>query len=144
MRICACGLIAISLLVGALSAQDDAGKKDLDSIQGVWQAISAEIEGKPASGELIKRLKLTFKGNKVSHPAPDGKIEEVTFKLDPSKNPKTIDVTASSDTDKSIVGIYSIEGDTLKICATKAGQERPKEFKSGNDVANFVFMREKQ
>ena len=37
-------------------------------------------------------------------------------KLDPSKKPKAIDITQLSGKGETIPGIYSIDGDTLKIC----------------------------
>jgi uncharacterized protein (TIGR03067 family) len=54
-----------------------------------------------------------------------------TFKIDASKNPKTIDMTiATGKTARRQLGIYKIEGDTLTICQTagRGDEGRPKEF----------------
>ncbi len=113
MRWSSCGIIAISLLVGAVGAQDDAAKKDLDSLQGIWQLVSLEVEGKPLPEDQVKGTKMTFKGNKASHPGPDGKIEEGTFTLDPSKKPKAIDISPLGGPDKGkTLRVFSIKRDT--------------------------------
>src|SRR5262245_37453713 len=76
-----CGIVALGILVGAVGAQDDAAKKDLDNLQGVWQLLSLEVEGDARSEDQVKKIMMTFKGNKASHPGTDGKIEEATFTL---------------------------------------------------------------
>jgi uncharacterized protein (TIGR03067 family) len=132
------------LMFSTTLAQDDAAKKDLDRLQGVWQVVSMEIDGKVAPADEFKGLNLTFKGNKASQ-LINGKNEEASIKLDPSKKPKAIDMTPLIGPDKgmTIVGIYSIEGDNLRICIAKAGVDRPSEFKGGKGVVFFVLKRHK-
>jgi uncharacterized protein (TIGR03067 family) len=81
----------------------------------------------------------------MSHPGSDGKTEEANFTLDPSKKPKAIDVTplTGKDSGRALLGIYSIEGDTLKICvATGRRTPRPTKFKGGDGVVFLVLKRE--
>jgi len=146
MRYCFGVIVVFSILFGANAAQDEAAKKDLDGLQGVWQFVSMEIERKSLPPDQLKTLKLTFKGNKASHNRPDGKTEDATFKLDPSKKPKATDFMPFADPGKGnrLQAIYSIEGDTLKICGGKDGNIRPKEFKAGEGVVLMVLTREKK
>ena len=67
-------------------------------------------------------------------------IQVGTQKLDPSKSPKTIDVTVTEGLNKGAVmlGIYEINGDTLKVCFDPEGKKRPTEFKSASGSADFV------
>ena len=91
-----------------------------------------------------KGNKLIFSGGKVAIKGKglvDDEPMEVTFKLDPSKKPKAIDITEMGET---VPGIYSIEGDTLKIyfCNSRGG-ERPTELKDGQNVNSYVLQRTK-
>jgi uncharacterized protein (TIGR03067 family) len=147
MRYLFCLIVSGSFLLGAGAAQEnDSAKKDLDRLQGVWQMVSMEIVGKSLPEEKIKALKLTFKGNKATHPGADGKTEEATVKLDPSKNPKALDMSPLTGPGKgqTLLAIYAIEGDTLKICGARAGRDRPTEFKGGKDVILMVLTRAKR
>jgi uncharacterized protein (TIGR03067 family) len=141
-------LIAVCyFLLAANAAQDDLAKKDLDSLQGVWRFISFVSDGRPRPEEELKGLKLTIKGNKWIEVEGDNKGLESTIKLDPSKKPKAIDITALAGPAKGkpSLGIYSIEGDTLKTCAyNTGGSERPTEFKAIDGVNLFVLKREKR
>jgi uncharacterized protein (TIGR03067 family) len=75
-----------------------------------------------------------------------GKAEELTIKLDSAKKPQQIDLTplAGPNEGKTALGIYTIEGDALKICAAEGGVvERPTEFKVGKEVGIITFKRVK-
>ena len=74
-----------------------------------------------------------------------------TFTIDPSKLPRAIDFAVESPlrADKktsTVLGIYELDGDTLKLMLTKPGQERPAEFKTlpKTDREVFVFKRAKK
>ena len=131
--------------VAPVYADKDASKKDFDKIQGEWSLVTLHIEGKPAPEDRVKASKMTFKGNEASHVGQNGKLEKGTFKLDASKTPKAIDISPSSGPQKgeTLLGIYSIEGETLTICGAKLGDDRPKEIKPGKDVVYMVFKRAK-
>jgi len=83
------------------------------------------------------------------------KGEQVVFKgkfeIDSSKKPKAIDMTITEAAkqghiDKTGLGIYALDGDTLKWCVNEPGEtERPKEFSaaSGTKLTLVTFKREK-
>jgi RNA polymerase sigma factor (sigma-70 family) len=90
---------------------------------------------------------------------PRPKLRKDVFKLYPSRTPKAIDLVdvedenKNQDSDFAFVtqlrrdrawqrGIYSLEGDRLKICWNVAGQERPNGFATDSDgVVLHVFER---
>ena len=69
------------------------------------------------------------------------------LKLDPSKEPKAVDMIKSvpGSADEVIKGIYTFENDTLKICrGLNASQERPNQFATWPDTNYFVVTWKKQ
>jgi uncharacterized protein (TIGR03067 family) len=141
-------LIILCLSLIAKAAPADAADQDQASLQGVWQLVSMESSGSPAlPQDKIKELKLTINGSNMSYRGPDGKAEEATFKLDPFAKPKAIDMTPSADSGEGktlLLGVYSIDGDVLKICCSEAGDDRPKDIKVGKDEVLIVLNREKR
>jgi uncharacterized protein (TIGR03067 family) len=58
----------------------------------------------------------------------DGSIPiKGTVKLDPTRQPKAMDLTDTfgADVGKTILAIYSLDGDRLVFCAADDGHERP-------------------
>ena len=115
-------------------------EKEVRKFQGTWTFESSETAGKTLSVAELKGLILTFEGHKHTVKKGDEVIQVGTQKLDPSRSPKTIDVTLAEGLNKGTVmlGIYEIDGDTLKVCFDPQGKRRPTEFKSAPGSENFV------
>lgn len=123
-------LLALSLL-GTASA-DEAPKGDLARLQGMWSADVGPDKDVP--------IRLTFKGKAVTLAVTlDGKDFEVKGEIeldDAAKPHKTIDwvkfVGPQGDEAPANLGIYEFEdADTVKVCNGGPGNERPAEFKAG-------------
>jgi RNA polymerase sigma factor (sigma-70 family) len=127
----------------AQGAQAKAGqaRTDKDRLQGTWVAVSAEKGGKAAPDEFLTSLKITFAGDKITVRG-GGDAKEGTFKLDPAKKPKEIDLMHEG---KTAQGIYRLDGDKLTLCLDDADKGRPTEFKSkaGTGLVLMVLRREK-
>jgi uncharacterized protein (TIGR03067 family) len=137
--LCAVGFAASG---GSGTLADDKAdlEKEVRKFQGTWTFESSETGGKELPAGELKGLVLTFEGDKHTVKKGDEVIQVGTQKLDPSKSPKTIDVTMAEGPNKGTVmlGIYEIDGDTLKVCFDPQGKKRPTEFKSSPDSENFV------
>jgi uncharacterized protein (TIGR03067 family) len=147
-------LVAV-LIVGADEPKDETGK-----LQGTWAVVSAD--GIDAPEEAIKRLKVIIRRETIQIMVPEKdnenafrEKEKATFKLDPSKKPKAIDMT--KDPKGPIVrGIYELDGDTLKLVWRNDGprpteiltKRRPKQFtgvrSDDDDLMIMVLKKEKQ
>jgi uncharacterized protein (TIGR03067 family) len=101
--------------------------------------VSLEENGKKRPDESVKQFKLTIKGEKWMVQFGDNKAGETTFKIDPSKNPKTIDFTYKSGSVSH--GIYKVEGDTLTLCRATGKAERPTEFKIRDNADVLVVWK---
>ena len=122
-------------------ADDKAGvEKELKKFQGTWTFESVAAGGKEVPAAEFKGMTVTFEGDKYTVMKGDEVIQVGTEKLDPSKSPKTVDVTVAEGLNKGAVmlGIYEISGDTLKVCFDPEGKKRPTEFKSASGSQTFV------
>lgn len=110
-RVALCMLIVLVFAAEPLKNPPQNPDKDkMDkALEGRWEIHSMIIDGKslmfPEGGEAGF---ITFSGTKVTFSG----VKEGTFKVDPSKDPKQIDVTFGSKTEP---WIYEAKGDILKI-----------------------------
>jgi uncharacterized protein (TIGR03067 family) len=119
-----------------LGDKEKKGKTDQDAIQGKWVLASGEKEGEKAPPEIVGKVFITFTGDKLA--VSFGENKEGTFKLDPSKKPKAIDLSVGG---KNIRGIYKLEGDTFTICANEPDKDgRPGEFKTGPGSGTVLMV----
>jgi uncharacterized protein (TIGR03067 family) len=156
MRMFGVAVLAIVSLFAAVRSQaadgeakEEAVAKDLQAFKGTWRLSSREEDGKKFSEEETKDVIATIDGSgKVSVRRGDKVINEGTVKLDPTKKPKTIDVTYTEGERKgqAVLGIYKIEGDTFRLCVARPGDGRPAEFsaKAGSGCILVSYQREKK
>ena len=106
-------------------------ENELKILRGTWTFESVEAGGKEVPAAQFKGITVTFEGDKYTVKKGDEVIQAATQKLDPSKSPKTLDVTVAEGPNKGAVmlGIYEISGDTLKVCFDPEGKKRPTQFK---------------
>src|SRR5262245_6850514 len=125
---------------GTLADEKADLKKEVRKFQGTWTIESSETGGKKLPAGDLKGLIVTFVGDKHTVKNGDEVVQVGTQKLDPSRSPKAIDVTMTEGPNKGAVmlGIYEIDGDTLKVCFDPKGKKRPTEFKSAPGSENFV------
>jgi uncharacterized protein (TIGR03067 family) len=142
--------LAMTLAVGLLLAADDPKpdklKKEIAKFQGSWTTVSILRNGEDAVPEEgLKQLVLVIEGDKRIIKNGEEVVSRGTYKLDPTKKPKAIDITVAEGPlqGKTVVGIYEIDGDTQKICLALEGTERPKVFSSKADSGHLlqVFKR---
>ncbi|HEY7315438.1 MAG TPA: TIGR03067 domain-containing protein [Gemmataceae bacterium] len=132
-------------LVGA-EPERDAPAADLKKLQGTWVMAELEINGQQISEEKLKDTTLVIKDDQYITKIKD-KTHETTFKLDPSKDPKEIDMffPDGANAPKVGKGIYRLDGDTFKLCRAQApGEDRPRDFVTTADSGRFVVVWKRQ
>ena len=141
------GCLVAALAIGRAGAQDDAAKKEMKKLEGTWATVSIEAAGQKVTDEdKIKTRKLTTKGDKYMLKVGDETVQG-TIEINPTKKPKTIDVKPDSGTNKgkTLLGIYELDGDGLKICLAPPGKDRPTAFatRPADGQQLVVYKREK-
>ena len=135
-------LAAILGFVNFSTMADDKAdiEKEIKKFQGVWSIESSETGGVRIPADDLKEFRVIFEGEKHTLKLGDQVFQVGTQKIDPSKSPKTIDVTMTEGPSKGsvLLGIYEIDGDTMKVCFDPEGKKRPTEFKSPAGSKNFV------
>jgi uncharacterized protein (TIGR03067 family) len=102
-------------------------KTDLDRLQGIWSVVSPEQGGKPAR---LKKAVFMVDGKRACWQDSDREMQGGLY-LDSTSKPRTYDFVMS---ERTIEGIYSLDGDTLRLCQ---GTKRPVGFataKGGHQV----------
>jgi uncharacterized protein (TIGR03067 family) len=129
-------VLSLGMFLATSLVQGGDAKKDRAGLQGRWEGSFEE-----------QKLTLTIKGDNFTFTMGDKKYQG-TFKLDPSKKPKHIDMTVKKGekfVDKTSLGIYELKGDTLKWAANEPGKDvRPDEFAEREGMLYVVMEKKKK
>jgi RNA polymerase sigma-70 factor (ECF subfamily) len=147
------GAVLVSYRAGAVepARQKEArAPKDGDKrkLQGTWYTVSVESHGMkiPEARILAKGVRLVVEGDRWTLKEMQGDADKkYMVGLDPAKNPKAIDVVYKTGPNKgkTSLGIYELDGSTLRICVGEPGDPRPTKFDGGGTYTLEVFKREK-
>ena len=145
------GLILLVLvLLPATETLGQEPQEDKEKIQGTWKIVSfKQIGGKDmAPAEALKTVKVVIAADKIVFDFGKGAVDEFSYKLDSSKEPKAIDLVEKKGK-PSLPGVYSLDGDDLKLCWDPNAKARPIEFSTEGkatekDVRLLVLKREKK
>src|SRR6516162_4130124 len=110
--------VGVLLPLGSAWSQDDAVKKEREKLQGTWQVVSSEEDGRAMADVIVQNLKIVIKGDQINLSGVEELVNQfgkITMKVDPGTMPKTIDfkIVAGTEKDKTFEGIYVLKGDEL-------------------------------
>jgi len=136
----ATGISVSMALLAATAIADDAKqqavKKDRALYEGTWQVVALDVNGNVAKMEDAKKITVVNGSDGTWKLLIDGKeIGGGTSTIDPTQNPKTIDIkiTEGEGAGNLHRGIYEIGKNARKLCFADAGQDRPTRFSSDGD-----------
>ncbi|MCX6909448.1 MAG: TIGR03067 domain-containing protein [Verrucomicrobia bacterium] len=127
-----CGVVLVLLCAGSLAPAADT-PQERQKLIGVWSGGVVEGDGSKAGSTRVVVSELVITADKITAKNGEGaSLGEGTYKLGDAGGLKTIDAsgTGGPTHGKSYVGIYKVEGDTLKWCSGTPGKPRPTFFKS--------------
>ncbi|HEV3443529.1 MAG TPA: TIGR03067 domain-containing protein [Gemmataceae bacterium] len=140
-------VIAVLIVICAASAQD-AVKKEMAQLEGHWSMVSGEANGLSMPKETVDSGKRVAKDGETTITIGGQVYFKAKFSIDPTKKPKAVDytMTAGPTKGKTHLGIYELDGDTVKFCFAAPGKDRPTEFtaKEGSQRTLSVWKRDKK
>ncbi len=140
-------VFVVLVLVAAAGAQDPV-KKEMAQLEGEWSMVSGEADGFVMPAEAVRGGKRVAKDGVTTVTMGGQLYFKAKFTIDPAKKPKTIDyaMTEGPTKGQTHLGIYELDGDTVKFCFAAPGKERPTDFtaKTGSARTLSVWKRDKK
>lgn len=139
-----CSVPAICLLLLISSAVPD-DKKNNEPFQGKWKIESMQVNGQTVAKDQFDKAVVTVTGDERILREGEEVRSRAKYKVDPTKNPRTIDISISEGPlkDKTLKGIYEFKDDTVTINVALEGTERPTDFSCKSESGRLlqVFKR---
>jgi uncharacterized protein (TIGR03067 family) len=140
-------VVAVIVLAGAAFAQD-AVKNEMAQLESEWSMVSGQADGAEMPEEMVKSGKRVAKDGETTITFGGRVYLKAKFSIDPTKKPKAIDYTMTEGPTKgkTHLGIYELDGDTVKFCFAAPGKDRPTEFtaEEGSQRTLSVWKRGKK
>lgn len=138
-------VLCVMIALDPLTSRADDDKR---ALQGSWAAHSIETDGKAAPADDVKRMRFTFKKDKllIRGNFDDEPEEECSFEIDSGRSPKQLDFTPPKE-EKPVLAIYELKEDELRICLRHGltSEGRPTKFatKTNSMLVLIVLKRQK-
>jgi uncharacterized protein (TIGR03067 family) len=144
----AASFAAVGLSAGLNRAKEPTREDHTAAMQGVWAIEAFTLDGNTIPPKDMKQWRRIVKGNHVTWKNRDATMIELDINFDPTQMPMTLDSTIATGKDKgqTLLAIYELKGDKLRVCFAHPGKSRPKEFSSapGSEQSLYVARRLKQ
>jgi uncharacterized protein (TIGR03067 family) len=141
-------LVIVVFVAVAPAAAEDATKKEMAQLEGEWSMVSGEANGAAMPDATVKTGKRVAKDGETTISIGGQLYFKAKFSIDPAKKPRAIDYTMTEGPTKgkTHLGIYELDGDTVKFCLAAPGKDRPTEFtaKEGSQNTLSVWKRLKK
>ena len=130
-----CGLLA------RFEALAKEPKTNSMAIDGKWSVSTAELAGDALPTELFQKMTLIL--DKEKYTLKSERLDDTgTMVADTTKKPMQLDIKGveGPNKGKTLLAIYELDGDSLKICYDLEGKARPTEFKTTKGTKQFLVL----
>jgi uncharacterized protein (TIGR03067 family) len=140
----------LALISLCVATQDDTVKTELAKLDGTWQVVGHETNGKPTNEEHWRKVQFVFKGDQLTFVGDDilsKKVAKITLVVDPCTSPRVIDlkIVAGEFKGTTVEGVYEIKEDQLRICfRNDETKNRPNDFSTKGDSSLVLFVLKRQ
>jgi uncharacterized protein (TIGR03067 family) len=110
-------------------------------LEGEWTMVSGSMDAHPIEPSMLKSGRRVTRGNQTKVLFGQQVFIDATFTLDPAKTPREIDYVHAQgmNAGKTQLGIYELDGKTLKLSSSTPGQPRPVDFEPGSGTTVVVW-----
>ena len=130
-----------------MHARNEFSQIGMAKLQGSWQLVYQKMNARKLPDENAAEMfngKMVFAGEKIRYTVElPGFDFGFAYQLHPAHQPKEIDLELIQSRDRQdigqkLLGIYLLEGDSLKICHSKT--KRPADFDAGERSQNVLIV----
>jgi uncharacterized protein (TIGR03067 family) len=125
-------LVALTTFFALATARTAPAQGPADAIKGIWSVDSLTFNGVKIPDDPTAGAQLTaYDGSQYVQRKGLTIVEEGSYEVDASKTPGAIDliIKKGPDAGKRQLGIYQVDGDTLRVCLAEPGsKKRPRSF----------------
>jgi uncharacterized protein (TIGR03067 family) len=136
--------LVLLFLEGCSGNRSEVEKTDAEKLEGTWTATLVQTDGKKAPADFTARIQMKFQNDALMIRGLLGDNREVPcrFHIDPEKTPRTID-WSDLGSKQTVLGIYEVDGDRLRLCIITRTRARPTEFKTepGSNLSYLELKR---
>jgi uncharacterized protein (TIGR03067 family) len=138
----ACWFVVLLPAVWAAAADP---ADDVKRLQGTWRPVKAAVGDSLLPPETLAHIELAIDGSRYVATVGES-VDKGSFKIDPSKSPKSMDLVAAdgATSGKTTLAVYELEGDTLTICYSLDEGVRPTELKTGGSMQRVLVTYRRQ
>ena len=110
-------------------------------IRGTWNPLSAELAGQPFPQQVLNTIQLILTEDRYTAVVAGAK-DVGNLTLHSNQRPKAMDILGTEGPNKgrTILAIFEITGDSLKICYDLEGKTRPGEFRTNPGTKQFLVL----
>lgn len=111
----------------------------LDAIQGTWIPTAAELGGNSFPDDLRNAIKLVVQDGQYTVTVGPN-MDKGTVVLDTAAEPKQMTLTGTDGPNqgKTILAVFDLAGDTMRVCYELNGTSYPTEFKTYPGTLTFL------
>jgi len=108
-------------------------------LEGRWIVVSGTVDG---DEQDMKGAKVSIAKGMFTLEEQSGEVQKATYKVDASKKPSHIDLTATEGRQKDEVfkGIILFDGNRLTLCLASPGNDRPTEASSKDGSGQILLV----
>jgi uncharacterized protein (TIGR03067 family) len=135
-------LLVCAMAVAFPLRADEVEERDTAAMQGTWAIESFTFDGNLMAPEQFKNWRRIVQNNHVTWKNGDETLLELEIKIYPAAQPKTLDSTFAAGDSKgqTLLAIYELKGDELRVCFANPGKPRPTEFTSTSGSGQSLYV----